>query len=102
MTEVYQRRAAPNAWARPEDVVAVEVDRTTGLLRNPFCPADVVGYEYFIDGTQPMRECDVHSPFSIFTPDSGAIVPLLPGQKPAGEPPARDTSRTVPDPFKIP
>ena len=98
MTEVYQNRPAPRPWARPEDVVAVEIDRSTGLLRNPFCPADVVGYEFFIDGTQPVRECDVHSPFSIFTPDSGAIVP---GDT-AGQRTGRDTARAVPNPFKIP
>jgi penicillin-binding protein 1A len=100
MTEVYQNRPAPKPWQRPEDVIAVEVDRTTGLLRNPFCPADVVAYEYFIDGTQPMRECDVHSPFSIFTPDSGAVVPSVPGSP--DERPRRDSARVVPDPFKIP
>ena len=101
MTEVYQTKPAPKPWARPEDVVAVEVDRTTGLLRNPFCPADVVGYEYFIDGTQPMRECDLHSPFSIFTPDSGSILPMVPGGSP-DERARRDSARAVPDPFKIP
>ncbi|MGI8844445.1 MAG: penicillin-binding protein 1A [Gemmatimonadaceae bacterium] len=102
MTEVYQRRATPQAWARPEEIVAVEIDRSTGLLRNPFCPTDVVGYEYFIDGTQPMRECDVHSPFTIFTPDSGLIAPPA-GKETIPLPRARtDTARAIPNPFKIP
>jgi penicillin-binding protein 1A len=103
MTEVYQRRATPQAWARPEEIVAVEIDRSTGLLRNPFCPTDVVGYEYFIDGTQPMRECDVHSPFTIFTPDSGLIEPPEPGAETNPRPRVRpDTTRPLPNPFKIP
>jgi penicillin-binding protein 1A len=93
MTEVYQRRPSPGDWQQPEGIIAREIDRTTGLLRNPFCPDDVVVTEHFIAGTEPFRECDVHSPFTIGPQDSAFVAP-------------RDTARTprapVPDPFKLP
>ena len=93
MTEVYQRRAAPPDWSRPEGITVRQVDRTTGLLRNPFCPDSVVYSEYFIAGTEPVRECDVHSPFNYFGPADSAAPPA-----------ARDTTprQAIPNPFKIP
>ncbi len=104
MTEVYQRRSTPSDWPRPEGIIVREIDKTNGLLKNPFCPVDVVAAEYFIQGTEPLRECDVHSPFTV-NPDSltptvpGAIVP---GAAPAPQPGrGRDTSR-VENPFKLP
>ncbi|GAC1649272.1 MAG: PBP1A family penicillin-binding protein [Gemmatimonadaceae bacterium] len=110
MTEVYQRKPAPPDWPRPENLITREIDRTTGLLRNPFCPTNVVGAEFYIPGTEPVRECDVHSPFTA-TPDSAHLVPrtdttpvpgtrVAPGAVPAMRPakPPRDTT----SPFYIP
>ena len=116
-TEVYQRRPPPPDWPRPENIVSREIDRTTGLLQNPFCPREVVATEFYIAGTEPIRECDVHSPFNLLSPsdsngtpgfgvppsDSGVrvapgVVPVPQQSRPA---PPRDTVR-VPNPFKIP
>jgi penicillin-binding protein 1A len=124
MTEVYQKKPAPPDWPRPEGLLVREVDRSTGLLQNPFCPRELVSTEFFIPGTEPVRECDVHSPYTMFQTDStgapipGAPAPNTPGMEgrvtPGAVPmpqPARpgDTSRIRPrdttriqDPFKLP
>ncbi|HVE79781.1 MAG TPA: PBP1A family penicillin-binding protein [Gemmatimonadaceae bacterium] len=111
MTEVYRRKPAPPDWPRPENIAMREIDRTTGLLRNPFCPADVVYTEFYIPGTEPVRECDAHSPFLV-PADSTAFSPMdtngvrtRPGAVPIPRPsqptlpaPPRDTA----NPFYIP
>lgn len=124
MTEVYQKKPAPPDWPRPEGLLVREVDRSTGLIQNPFCPRELVSTEFFIPGTEPVRECDVHSPYTMFQTDSlgnplpGAPTPNTPGVEgrvtPGAVPmpqPARpsDTSRIRPrdstriqDPFKLP
>ncbi|HUF28058.1 MAG TPA: PBP1A family penicillin-binding protein [Gemmatimonadaceae bacterium] len=110
MKEVYQRKPAPPDWPRPEGIISREVDRTNGLLRNPFCPLETVYTEFFIPGTEPVRECDAHSPFILPPTDSGAfgapLSPIQPGIRvqpgavptPQTAPPARDTT----NPFYIP
>ncbi len=97
MSEVYQRRPVPPDWPRPEAIITRQVDDSTGLLRNPFCPITVVVNEYFIEGTEPTKECDVHTPFGTAHPDSGAVAPPvrapgslaapLPNQNSAPQPP---------------
>jgi penicillin-binding protein 1A len=116
MTEVYQRRAQPPDWPRPEGMLAQTIDRSTGLLRNPFCPTEVVITEFYIPGTEPLRECDVHTPFGMMVDslgnpisvpaESGAAgMRVTPGGmgiiRPSGPPrppPQRDTS----NPFRLP
>jgi penicillin-binding protein 1A len=61
MTEVYRRKPAPPDWPRPPGLVSDDVDRTTGLLRNAYCPRSVVYTEWYIPGTEPVQICDVHS-----------------------------------------
>lgn len=61
MTEVYRRKPAPPDWPRPDGLIAREIDRTTGMLRNPYCPAAVVYTEWYIPGTEPVELCTVHS-----------------------------------------
>ncbi|MGH7718956.1 MAG: penicillin-binding protein 1A [Gemmatimonadaceae bacterium] len=111
MTEVYGRRAPPPDWPRPEGISVAQVDRGTGLLANPFCPPEDVVGEYFILGTEPVRECDGHSPFNTGVPADaaaltapgadGSVQPgAVPMPRPARSP--RDSSRAVPDPFKLP
>jgi penicillin-binding protein 1A len=75
MTEVYQRKPAPPDWPRPEAIISREIDGTTGLLQNPFCPREVVYREFYLPGTEPIRECDVHSPFSLIPTDSLGLLP---------------------------
>ena len=82
MTEVYRRKPAPPDWPKPEGLVAREVDRTNGLLKNPFCPPEVVYTEYYLPGTEPVRECDVHSPFNLpsdSTAADGSVIAGTPG-----------------------
>ncbi|HJR62946.1 MAG TPA: PBP1A family penicillin-binding protein [Gemmatimonadaceae bacterium] len=104
MTEVYQRRPAPPDWPRPEGLIMMQVDRTTGLLANPFCPLEDIVSEYFIVGTEPIQECNMHSPFSIDAQSDSASLSQPPPGAPPPRPgrPQRDTTRPIPDPFKLP
>ncbi len=61
MTEVYRRKPPPPDWPRPDGLIAREIDRTTGMLRNPYCPTAVVSTEWYIPGTEPVEQCTVHS-----------------------------------------
>ena len=98
MTEVYRRKPAPPDWPRPEGITTREIDRTTGELANPYCPADVVTTEYFIAGTEPLQECTVHSPFNTGSPFDTTARPGSTSTRPT-VPAKRDS---VPNPFKIP
>ena len=82
MTEVYQHRATPPDWPRPEAIIARQVDDSTGMLRNPFCPLSVVASEFFIEGTEPTKECDVHTPFGAAGRADSTGVPPPPGAPP--------------------
>ncbi|MBW3671175.1 MAG: hypothetical protein KY432_05820 [Acidobacteria bacterium] len=50
---------AEEDFRRPENVVAREIDPTTGWLTTPYCPESVT--ELFVEGTAPERLCPVHS-----------------------------------------
>ena len=63
MTEVYRRRPAPGDWPRPDGLVQREVDITSGMLPNPWCPQESIRSEWFIPGTEPVGQCTVHTPF---------------------------------------
>ena len=63
MREVYERRAIPPAWPRPDGLTALDIDKTTGYKATPFCPKDVHYIESFIPGTEPTPFCPIHSPF---------------------------------------
>ncbi|MEP6690718.1 MAG: PBP1A family penicillin-binding protein [Gemmatimonadaceae bacterium] len=91
MSEVYQRRATPADWPRPESIVVREIDKNDGMLRNPYCPADVVQTEYYLPGTEPTQECTLHNEQNTLFPNTS--VDTSRGR--------RDTAR-VPNPFKIP
>jgi penicillin-binding protein 1A len=60
MTDVYRQRPAPPDWPRPMSIITREIDYSTGLLQTPYCPRNLVGAEFYIPGTEPTRECDVH------------------------------------------
>lgn len=101
MNEVYQRRPAPPDWPRPEGILVREIDRSTGLLRNPFCPDSLVVTEYYIPGTEPVGACNIHTPFGTLSPMDSA----LQNRSPFGRPPPgaqRDSTSGVPNPFRIP
>jgi penicillin-binding protein 1A len=65
MKEVYDRRATPAPWPRPDSLTALEIDNTTGYKATPFCPKDAHYIESFIPGTEPAQFCPVHSPFNV-------------------------------------
>jgi penicillin-binding protein 1A len=64
MREVYERRARPPGWTRPDELITREIDATTGFLATPFCPRNQRHWEWFVPGTEPDEFCPVHSPFS--------------------------------------
>ena len=104
MKEVYQKKQAPPDWPRPEGIITREVDASNGLLRNPFCPVEQIRTEFYIPGTEPVRECDTHSPFILPPSDSSMFSPTLtpPGARPlpGATPPATGPDTT--NPFYIP
>jgi penicillin-binding protein 1A len=97
MREVYERRAIPAAWPRPDGLTALDIDKTTGYKATPFCPKDVHYIESFIPGTEPTAFCPIHSPFGAVGGTTGPMggtgsapdgatqptAPLPPGVHPA-------------------
>ncbi len=62
MNEVYERRPAPKDWPRPNGLVLLSIDATTGYRATDFCPRQSVYFEWFIPGTQPTEFCPYHNP----------------------------------------
>jgi penicillin-binding protein 1A len=117
MNEVYRRRPAPQDWAEPPGIISRTIDGSTNMLATPYCPASVVYAEFYIPGTEPLQECNVHTAFTIQpdTTQAGATVPrdtshlvgppapVVPGATPTPRPvppttrpPQRDTSLVFP------
>jgi penicillin-binding protein 1A len=101
MSEYYRRRSAPSGFFGPGALIAVPVDRITGLRAGPLCPGDRVVIDYFIPGTEPTAECDGSEP-------GVAVDSLHPLQGPA-TPPAtaeKGKARKMPNdstnPFRLP
>ncbi len=97
MKEVYRRRAVTGEFAGPGGLVAVPVDRLTGLHAGPLCPADRVYIDYFVPGTEPTQECDgtLMGPM----PDSAQIEHAF--DLPGVPKPKRSPSDTA-NPFRLP
>jgi penicillin-binding protein 1A len=115
MREVYERRAIPPAWPRPDGLTALDIDKTTGYKATPFCPKDVHYIESFIPGTEPTAFCPIHSPFGAVgaagpmggaAPDGApqptaplpeGVRPVAPPATPAapGAPPGREGATTT-------
>jgi penicillin-binding protein 1A len=64
MREIYERRAPPRDWPRPEGLTFDTIDRKTGYRFTPFCPAEDRYVESFIPGTEPKDHCPIHNPFT--------------------------------------
>lgn len=62
MNEVYERRPAPKDWPRPNGLVLLSIDATTGYRATDFCPRQSVYFEWFIPGTPPTEFCPYHNP----------------------------------------
>jgi penicillin-binding protein 1A len=94
MTEVYRRKPAPPDWPRPDGLVSKDIDRTTGLLKNPYCPVAVVVTEWYLPGTEPVQECNVHSANNQSVGDTLQRVPVTAPQPLAT--PSRSPADAVP------
>ncbi len=99
MTEVYSRRQLTGDFAGPGGLLAVPVDRLTGLRAGPLCPAERVYIDYFVQGTEPTQECDgtVMGPMG----DSTRVDPIFELPTPASPKPKRPPSDTA-NPFRLP
>jgi penicillin-binding protein 1A len=97
MREVYERRDAPTAWARPEGLTISEIDRTTGERATLFCPKELRYVESFIAGTEPTAYCHSHTSNIFGFPGSGPApgqpAPAVPG---AAAPPPGTAPAAVP------
>lgn len=73
----YRDRRPPDPWPRPAGLTERRVDRQTGLLATPWCPAPNLYTEVYIPGTEPTESCDLHGPWGIRQPaDSlGFVLP---------------------------
>ncbi|HEX3276853.1 MAG TPA: PBP1A family penicillin-binding protein [Gemmatimonadales bacterium] len=108
MREVYERRAIPPAWPRPDGLTALDIDKTTGYKATPFCPKDVHYIESFIPGTEPAAFCPIHSPFGTVggtagpmggagvAPEGAPQAPLPNGARPPQSPAAPGAATPVP------
>ncbi len=104
MTEAYRRKPSPPDWPMPPGIVQRQVDFSTNLLATAYCPRDLVGSEFYIPGTDPIRPCDVHTGY--LYPDTSGVgyvpgatpVPTYPPTTPPGSPtyPPTTTSPTTP------
>ncbi|HVG46400.1 MAG TPA: PBP1A family penicillin-binding protein [Longimicrobium sp.] len=56
----YRRHPAPAPWNAPPDLQVRQVDRRTGMLATPYCPAGDVATEWFLSGTEPTDGCPLH------------------------------------------
>jgi len=87
MKEVYDRRPIPPAWARPDGLAALDIDRSTGYKATPFCPKELHYIESFIPGTEPTQFCPVHSPFNLGGNGASPMGGAAPGAAGGGTPP---------------
>ncbi|MEO5510485.1 MAG: PBP1A family penicillin-binding protein [Longimicrobiales bacterium] len=65
----------PATWTLPEGLLAIQVDRETGLLPSATCPANRRYTELFIPGTEPGALCDPYANAGLFGTPLGRPVP---------------------------
>lgn len=59
----YSENPVPKPWPEPEGIVGRSVDRSSGKLAGPWCPAALVYREVFVAGTEPRETCELHGPW---------------------------------------
>ncbi len=102
MTEVYRRRSTAIDFPGPGGLIAVPVDRLTGLRAGPLCPADRIVIDYFVEGTEPTQECDgtlmgpIATDSTFILPAAGPVTVPVPPK--GGRRPAADSA----NPFRLP
>jgi penicillin-binding protein 1A len=85
MNEVYRRKPAPRDWPMPSGIITQQIDVTTNMLASAYCPTSVVGKEFFIPGTDPYLQCDVHNGSTLYPDTTGLIGGVYPpGTYPPG------------------
>ena len=62
----------------PLNIVTRQIDFTTNMLATPYCPASVVGNEFYIPGTDPVYPCSVHTQFGMTCDRRPVIDRVLP------------------------
>jgi penicillin-binding protein 1A len=97
MTEVYRRRPSSVGFPGPGGLIAVPVDRLTGLRAGPLCPADRVYVDYFVQGTEPTMECDGSIPGMPGSDTSGVI-----GAQDVLQGKAKRSAADTANPFRLP
>jgi membrane peptidoglycan carboxypeptidase len=83
MNEVYRKRPKPRDWPMPAGIVTRQIDVTTNMLASAYCPKPYIGNEFFIPGTDPVIQCDVH--LGGLYPDTSGIGGLYPGTATPGQ-----------------
>ncbi len=58
----------PEPWALPANIVTRQIDRLSGQLAGPNCPAEYVRAELFVNGTEPSAVCELHGPALLGVP----------------------------------
>ena len=68
MRAAYRRRPGPD-FTRPAAITEAMICDESGLLATPYC--ERVRREIFIEGMEPVRQCDLHrvSPYDLLDPD---------------------------------
>jgi penicillin-binding protein 1A len=68
MRKAYASRIGPD-FPRPENITEAMICEESGLLATPYC--EIVRREIFIEGMEPMRQCDLHrvSAYDLLDPD---------------------------------
>ena len=73
MNEVYKRKPAPRDWPMPGDIVhAADRRDDEHARRRRTARATSIGNEFFIPGTDPVLQCDVHTRARIRTRSASA------------------------------
>ncbi|MDB4949735.1 MAG: hypothetical protein JWM27_2384, partial [Gemmatimonadetes bacterium] len=89
MSRLYARHPMPPAWQPPSNVVQAQVDRATGAVVDPTCPAKGQVYtEYFVGSPPASASCPVPGAYASMPIDTawhddesglGAVPPITPG-----------------------
>ena len=68
MRAAYRGRPGTD-FPRPEEITEAMICEDSGLLATPYC--EKVRREIFIEGMEPVRQCDLHrvSPYDLLDPD---------------------------------
>jgi penicillin-binding protein 1B len=81
---------AGDSFQKPDGIVEIEIDPTTGMLHTDLCPE--VKPEFFIQGSEPQEPCRTHSPEQPPDPESGEPAEAAEKLHPPDTPKSEDKS----------